>query len=187
MPQVTVRFFDDETMNGECGELSFDEPDFVLDVQDQSGLDNNETAWIPLSSVKWVDLPFTGPEAVPSRKVAIRFMDGEVLRGHVDGGVVRHRYGLVLDLYPERGDARQAVRRYGIPFTAIKAMFYVREFDGRETEEAGAASDAYLTRRTIAPLLDVLEEMDMIRRLHEQGVLDLQEYEEKRTQVLERL
>lgn len=190
MATVKVRFFDDETLEGEVRKLDFDEPDFLIEVDDLGGLENNETAWVPLSAVKWVELPAeeTAPSVVPPRKVAIRFLDGEVLRGHQAGQLARHRYGLLLHLQPAEanGDPHPA-RRLGIPFSAIKALFYVREFDGRQSEDRGAASDAYLAKRTMAPLLDVLEEMDMLERLHRDGVLTDSEYSTKRTQVLERL
>src|SRR6266542_1756485 len=160
MSHVNIRFFDDETMSGHARELDFDEPDFLVDVDDVAGIENNETAWIPLSAVKWVELPLAEvhePET-PTRKVAIRFLDGEVLRGHIDGALQRHRYGVVLHLHAEQSDS--PIRKLGIPFSAVKALFFVREFDARG-DEAGTASDAYLARRTMAPLLDVLEEMDM--------------------------
>ncbi len=188
MAQVTVKFFDDEVMEGTARDLDFDEPDFIIDVNDVAGIENNEMAWVPLSAVKWVDLPvgeIEEPET-PRRKVALRFLDGEVLRGHIDGALQRHRYGIVLHLHPET-EGEQVVRKLGIPFSSIKALFYVREFDGRRPEEQGLASDAYLARRTMAPLLDVLEEMDMLDRLHSGGVLSDDEYEGKRIEVLERL
>ena len=50
MAKVVVRFFDDETLEGVARDLDFDEPDFLVEVDDSSGLDNNETAWIPLHS-----------------------------------------------------------------------------------------------------------------------------------------
>jgi uncharacterized protein DUF6982 len=189
MALVKVRFFDDEVMTGNARELDFDEPDFIVDVEDLGSVENNEMAWVPLSAVKWVEMPLGEihePET-PTRKVAIRFLDGEVLRGHVDGQLSRHRYGLVLHLHPEINGSEESVRKLGIPFSAIKALFYVREFDGRHVDERGLASDAYLARRTMAPLLDVLEEMDMLERLHSGGVLSDQEFDSKRTQVLERM
>ncbi|MGH7904692.1 MAG: hypothetical protein ACREPA_11315, partial [Candidatus Dormibacteraceae bacterium] len=64
--------------------------------------------------------------------------------------------------------------------------FYLKEFDSRGDDGAGMPSDAYLARRTMAPLLGVLEEMDMLSRLHEEGVLSDDEFKSKRTSVLER-
>ena len=87
MNKVVVRFFDDETLEGVVRDLDFDEPDFLVEVDDAGGLENNETAWIPLTAVKWVELPRDPNLAseTPTRKVATRFLDGEVLRGHLDG------------------------------------------------------------------------------------------------------
>jgi hypothetical protein len=180
MAKVVVRFFDDETLEGVARDLDFDEPDFLVEVDDAGGLENNETAWIPLTAVKWVELPRDQNLAseTPTRKVAIRFLDGEVLRGHLDGTLERHRYGVVLHLHGEQADS--PIRKLGIPFSAVKALFFIRE-------DAGTASEAYLARRTMAPLLDVLEEMDMLTRLHRDGLLSDDEYASKRTLVLERL
>jgi hypothetical protein len=186
--KVHVRFFDDETLEGKAQDLDFDEPDFIVEVDDVSGIENNEMAWVPLSAVKWVELPLeNGVPETPTRKVAIRFLDGEVLRGHIDGALERHRYGIILHLHPEEKGNGKHMRKLGIPFSAVKALFYLREFDGRQAEDKGAVSEAYLARRTMAPLLDVLEEMDMLERLHQGGVLSDDEYRNKRTRVLERL
>ena len=183
--QVSVRFFDDETMDGTAQQLSFDEPDFLLEVSNASGLENNETAWIPMTAVKWVEFGQSqGNGSSQGRKVAIRFLDGEVLRGFVTSGMQRHRYGVVLHFRAEEGGA---VRELGIPFSAVKALFYIREFDGRAPEDQHDPSEAYLARRTMAPLVDVLEEMDMLQKLHEGGVLSESEYQAKRTELLERL
>ncbi len=57
MASVIVRFFDDETLEGSARDLDFDEPDFLVEVDDTAGLENNETAWIPMTAVKWVEMP----------------------------------------------------------------------------------------------------------------------------------
>ena len=102
MAKVVVRFFDDETVEGVARDLDFDEPDFLVEVDDAGGLENNETAWIPLTAVKWVELPRDKDLSdTPTRKVAIRFLDGEVLRGHLDGTL---RIGLHL---ARQSDLRQ--------------------------------------------------------------------------------
>src|SRR5260370_350294 len=78
------------------------------------------------------------------------------------------------------------IRKIELSFSAVKARSFIREFAARG-EDAGTASEAYLARRTMAPLLDVLEEMDMLTRLHRDGLLSDAEYASKRTLVLERL
>src|SRR5258707_13603132 len=57
MAKVVVRFFDDETVEGVARDLDFDEPDFLVEVDDAGGLENNETAWIPLTAGKGGGLP----------------------------------------------------------------------------------------------------------------------------------
>src|SRR5438128_10832928 len=104
MARIVVRFFDDETVEGAARDLEFDEPDFLVEVDDAGGPENNETAWIPLPAVQSVELPHNHNLAsvTPTRKVAIRFLDSEVLRGHLDGTLERHRYGVVLHLHGEQ-------------------------------------------------------------------------------------
>src|SRR5437867_11891389 len=113
MARVVVRFFDDETVEGVARDLYIDEPDFLVEVDDAGGLENNETAWIPLTAVKWVELQ-RGKELAdtPTRKVASRFLDGEVLRVHLDGTLDRHRYDVVLHLHAEHSDS--PIRKLGI-------------------------------------------------------------------------
>ena len=40
MANVIVRFFDDETLEGAARDLDFDEPDFLVEVDDSAGLDD---------------------------------------------------------------------------------------------------------------------------------------------------
>src|SRR5258706_8862659 len=78
MAKVVVRFFDDETLEGVARDLDFDEPDFLVEVDDAGGLENNETAWIPLTAGEWGELPPPPKLASqnPTPKGAIRFLDG---------------------------------------------------------------------------------------------------------------
>src|SRR5438046_1595355 len=87
---------------------------------------------------------------------------------------------------PARGAERQPDSQARDPvFRGQGVVFRARV--RRAWRGAGTASDAYLARRTMAPLLDVLEEMDMLTRLHRDGLLSDHEYASKRTLVLERL
>src|SRR5438309_9653483 len=121
MAKVVVRFFDDETVEGVARDLDFDEPDFLVEVDDAGGLENNETAWIPLTAVKWVELQRDKDLAdTPTRKAAIRFLDGEVLSGHLDGTLERHRYVNVLHIHAEQSDS--AIRKPGITVTGVNTL-----------------------------------------------------------------
>src|SRR5260370_11443546 len=52
MAKVVVRFFDDETLEGVARDLDFDEPDFLVEVDDAGGVGRHETAWSPLPAVE---------------------------------------------------------------------------------------------------------------------------------------
>ena len=191
MDKVKVRFFDDEEMHGEVDRLDLEEPDFLLVIEDESDVSNNEVAWIPLSAVKMIEFakPVVSQQTGDRRKVAIRFSDGEVVKGYVNGGLERRRYGLLVAIDPSTLDLDRPGSTHGlhlgIPYTAIKALFYVRDWDGR-TDAQGQPSASYLHRRIMAPLVDVLSEIDMLAKLKDDGLLNSQEFEHKRTILLER-
>src|SRR5258708_10483304 len=156
MAKVVIRFFDDETLEGVARDLDFDEPDFLVEVDDAGGLENNETAWIPLTAVKWVELPRDQELAseTPTRKVAIRFLDGEGLRGHLDGSLERHRYGVVLHLHADQEDS--PIRKLGIPFSAAKTVLLKPDIVAL-VDVGGTESEASPALRTIAPVHRDLE------------------------------
>jgi hypothetical protein len=138
--------------------------------------------------VKWIELEATtSPSQVASRKVAIRFTDGEVLRGFVEGDPEGHLHAVVLRLRPEEAPAGTSLRHLAVPHAAVKAIFYVREFDGRPEEDRGGASERFLETITRAPLVGALEELDMLARLRDSGVIGDDEYQAKRSKVLERM
>src|SRR4030088_3703806 len=112
--------FDDETLEGIARGLDFDQPDFLVEVDDAGGLENNETAWIPLTAVKWVELPRDQElnSETPTRKVAIRFLDGEVLRGHLDGTLERRRDCICIHLHARA--TYSPVRKLGLPLSAVQ-------------------------------------------------------------------
>ena len=191
MDRIKVRFFDDEAMQGSVDRLDLEQPDFVMHVDADPALNNNEVAWVPFSAVKYVELAWTptNSSGEPARKVAIRFTDGDVIRGMVNGGLERRRYGLMVALEPADGEldvAGSERRQLAIPFTAIKALFYIREWDARGQYQ-GDPSGGYLQRRLMAPLVDVLSDIDMLSRLKDDGVISDEEFDQKRTILLERL
>ena len=51
---VTIRFLDDEIMEGRVGSTSLDQPNLELEMLDQAS--NNERALIPLPSIKRIAL-----------------------------------------------------------------------------------------------------------------------------------
>src|SRR5260370_9929260 len=78
---VTIRFLDDEIMEGRLATISFDQPNLELEMLDQAS--NNERALIPLPSIKRIALvsgtPSPNEQARAERQVAISLQHGYVL------------------------------------------------------------------------------------------------------------
>ena len=97
---ITIRFLDDEIMEGKVATISLDQPNLELEMLDQAS--NNERALIPLPSIKRIALgtgaPTAAEQARAEQKVAIRFQDGEVLKGYLDGELLHATYGVTMRL-----------------------------------------------------------------------------------------
>src|SRR5213080_2404445 len=93
---VTIRFLDDEIMEGRVASVSLNQPNIELEMPDEAS--NNERALIPLPSIKRITLtagePSSEERARAERKVAIRFQDGEVVKGYLDGELRQASHGL---------------------------------------------------------------------------------------------
>src|SRR5436190_482701 len=63
---VTVRFLDDEIMEGQVGTISLNQPNIELEMPEAS---NNERALVPLPSIKRITLAAGAPSAELSRRV----------------------------------------------------------------------------------------------------------------------
>jgi hypothetical protein len=64
------------------------------------------------------------------QRVAIHFVDHEVLRGYSDRLIRPSRYGVTLSLVsPDQTE----VKDLAIPFTALKGIFYLKTWEGGES------------------------------------------------------
>lgn len=184
-PSVIVRFRDDELLEGTATHISLDEPHFVLCVQE--GASNNEVAVIPLPSVKRLtfasESPSPGDLAAETRMVAIRFQDGEVLKGYLAGDLQHARYGVQLRLLSFERDRMETL---GIPYASLKALFFLKSWDSRPPEFAGTA-DVTLGDRLESPLVDLLSDMKQLTSLKDRGAISESEYQRKRRKILDNL
>ena len=129
MPQLTVRFVDNEVIEGIAEDFSLETPNFHLEVDGGSG--NNRAALIPLPAVKKIGIesgPADGHASGADKMVALRLRDGEVIRGYLNGSLQHHQYGLTLTLYSRD---RKRMDTLAIPYTSLKALFYVKTWDSR--------------------------------------------------------
>src|SRR5437879_7434635 len=135
LDRVLVRFADDEIIEGRAVAVDLDQPDFELDLADPGA--NSKRAIIPLPSVKSVTLERRVLEDLAPvdgmQKVALRFRDGEVVRGLLVDGPRRRRYGVTVELLSPGGDE---VELLGIPYENLKAVFFLKSWDSRPLEYA---------------------------------------------------
>jgi putative oligomerization/nucleic acid binding protein len=182
---VTVRFLDDEIMEGRVASVSLNQPNIELEMPDEAS--NNERALIPLPSIKRITLtagePSSAERARAARKVAIRFQDGEVLKGYLDGDLRHASHGLTLRLLSVEKDR---IETMGIPYTALKALFYLKTWDTRPPEFDGK-EDRHLSKRLSSPLVDLISDMGQLDKLRKRGAITESEFERKRRKILDNI
>ena len=182
---VTVRFLDDEIMEGRVGTVSLNQPNIELEMPDEAS--NNERALIPFPSIKRITLtagePSSEERARAERKVAIRFQDGEVLKGYLDGELHHASHGLTLRLLSVEKDR---IETLGIPYTALKALFYLKSWDTRPVEFDGK-EDRHLNKRLSSPLVDLISDMGQLDKLRKRGAITESEFQRKRRKILDNI
>lgn len=182
---VTVRFLDDEIMEGRVGAVSLDQPNIELRMPDEAS--NNECALIPLPAIKRITLnagpPSPEEQARAARKVAIRFQDGEVLKGFLDGDLHHASHGVTMRLMSVEKDR---IETLGIPYTALKALFYLKTWDTRPPEFDGK-EDRHLSKRLSSPLVDLISDMGQLEKLRKRGAITESEFQRKRRKILDNI
>lgn len=182
---VTVRFLDDEIMEGAVGTINLDQPNLELDLHGESS--NNERALIPLPSIKRISLgehaPGKAEQARADHKVAIRFIDGEVLKGYLDGELKHATHGVVMHLMTVEKDR---IETLAIPYTALKALFYLKSWDTRPPEYDGL-EDKHLSKRLSSPLVDLISDMGQLDKLRKRGTITESEFQRKRRKILDNI
>jgi putative oligomerization/nucleic acid binding protein len=182
---VTVRFLDDEIMEGRVPNVSLDQPNIELELPDEAS--NNERALIPFPSIKRITIKAGEPTAAEreraERKVAIRFQDGEVLRGYLDGELKQASHGITMRLLTVEKDR---IETLGIPYTALKALFYLKTWDTRPVEFDGT-EDLRLNKRLSSPLVDLISDMGQLDKLRKRGAITEGEFQRKRRKILDNI
>jgi len=182
---VTIRFLDDEIMEGKVATISLDQPNLELEMLDQAS--NNERALIPLPSIKRIALgsgkPSPDEQARTETKIAIRFQDGEVLKGYLDGELQHAAYGVTMRLMAVDKDR---IETLGIPYTALKALFYLKSWDTRPPEFDGE-EDLHLNKRLSSPLVDLISDMGQLDKLRKRGAITESEFQRKRRKILDNI
>jgi len=179
---VTIRFLDDEIMEGQAGVIDLEQPEIELQFPESS---NNERALIPVPAIKRITISAAKPSPAERsravRMVAIRFQDGEVLKGYLDGSLERARHGLKMRLLNQE---RDQIETLVVPYTAVKALFYVKSWDARPLEFDGVG-DLHLTKKLESPLVDLVSDMGQLEKLRQRGAITESEFQRKRRKILD--
>jgi len=176
VPEVVVSFLDGEVLYGELPALHMDDPFVDLDLHTLDG--NARQALLPVSGLRQIDLTKVvqlGDQVDLRRlaRVALHFIDGQVLRAHVVTPASLQRFGSIWDII----DAKSREHKIcAIPYTALKGAFYVRRWDTRPPLERANSVAAGKSGRQLR-LADVQSRRDregMSRRLRSprNGLLD---------------
>lgn len=181
--EVLIRFADDELLEGRVAELDLNAPDFELEVADHAT--NNERAIIPFPSVKRMTLDRRSADAPVElermQKVALRFRDGEVVKGLMGSPPRRGRYGVAVELMsPDGGE----IELLGIPYSSLKAVFYLKAWDSRPTETL-EVTGRWAGHRVDTPLVDLLADIGRLADLRDRREISDGEFQRRRRVILD--
>lgn len=128
MPEVHLTFLDGEVVPVDTELIDFGQP--VIRARSMQPGSNNEELTVPLSSVKYIVMAALEgePEGGELGKVVIHFTDHEVMRAYAGRDTLGGAYGVIYTLVEPN---RKVRRRIGVPYTAVKAIFKVKAWDGR--------------------------------------------------------
>lgn len=135
MPAVVISFVDGEVLHAETPEITFDLA--VLEAEFQGVDPNGQRALFPVSAIR--QLLVGDPRDAPGHDVlegwdraAFHFIDGQVLRASISPDAHLGRHGGVWTIVEAGSDE---VRTIAIPYTALKGVFHIRQWDSRPLGE----------------------------------------------------
>ena len=141
VPLVLISFLDGEIIHADVGDLSFDRP--LLEAEVRGADPNNERALFPLTAIRQllVGQPEPVPDDLPAwDRAAFHFIDGQVLRASVAPDSLLGRFG---GLWRAVEPGTPELRILGIPYSSLKGVFKLREWDSRPVG-ARSGADAHL-------------------------------------------
>lgn len=135
--QVQIRFLDGEIMEGESDAATLQRMGFPVSFAGG----NNQIAWVSLASIKYVLFKGghfdAGAEEDPRThqklvKVVMHFVDGETMRSYKDDTFSQDGEGFNMRVYDPES---KSLLRVLVSLHALKAIFFVNEWDSRSEEE----------------------------------------------------
>jgi hypothetical protein len=158
MPDVVISFLDGEVLYARTPLITFDLPLIEAEISDVDP--NSERALLPVCAIRQLIVGTSQPApdaATVGRwdKAAFHFLDGHVLRASISPDVLLGRHGGVWKTV-EPGSSELCT--LAIPYTALKGVFRVRQWDSRPVKERGGRPGDASTQ--LDDLARVLEERD---------------------------
>lgn len=135
--KVQVRFLDGEIMDGESDAATLQRMGFPVSLAGG----NNQIAWVSLASIKYVVLKgdhfAEGGDSDPRIhqdlvKVVMHFVDGETLRSYKDDSFSQQGEGFNMLVWDPES---KSLVRLLVSLHALKALFFVNEWDARSEDE----------------------------------------------------
>jgi hypothetical protein len=159
MPAVVISFVDGEVLHAEIPELTFEMP--VIEAEVRGVEPNNQRAILPLTAI--TQIVVGGPEPAPAPDVlegwdraAFHFIDGQVLRASIAPEALLGLHGGIWKVFPPGG---VEVTTLAIPYSALKAVYHVRQWDSRSLSERGDPDRIDTVTRVLAERERHLEEL----------------------------
>jgi len=141
MANVRLLFLDGEVIDGESDDASSGRQGFAM----RPAGGNNRLAWVPFNALKYCKFIAAQPARtlrsgdprgqVGLPKLVLRFNDGEVMRGYKDEVFSHDGNCLNVMLWD---DQTRMLCRFIVPYSALKAIFFVEQWDSRERVERPA-------------------------------------------------
>jgi hypothetical protein len=135
MPQVVISFLDGEILHAEMPDITFELA--VLEAEFRSVDPNAERALFATSAIRQIMVGNATPapphdELERWDRAAFHFSDGQVLRASIAPEATLGRHGGVWRIV-EPGS--EEVVTVAIPYTALKGVFHIRQWDSRPLSE----------------------------------------------------
>ena len=105
------------------------------------------------------------------------------MRGYLDGELRHASHGVTMRLMNVEKDR---IETLGIPYTALKALFYLKTWDTRPMEFDGT-KDRHLSKRLSSPLVDLISNMGQLEKLRKRGAITEGEFQRKRRKILDNI
>jgi hypothetical protein len=140
MPLVMITFQDGEAIWAETPTITFDLP--VIEAEIHNVDSNSERALLPLTAIRQLIVgevrPAPGVETLAAwDKAAFHFLDGHVLRAWLGPEVRLGPHGGVWELV-EQGTPEPELRTIAVPWSSLKGVFQIRQWDSRPAGERAA-------------------------------------------------